>query len=128
MRHRDRSSAAAEGSSAIFGQRVMLRPILLSDFAAWREVRHRCGEWLTRWEPQRLPHQPDITEDRDAFAIRCSARQRAAPIHLMVRLNDVALSAASSSSAMKPTRMNGRLGMSRTISPHASDARTASFR
>lgn len=76
MRHRDRSSAAAEGSSAIFGQRVMLRPILLSDFAAWREVRHRCGEWLTRWEPQRLPHQPDITEDRDAFAIRCSARQR----------------------------------------------------
>ena len=76
MRNRDRSAAPAEGSSALFGQRVMLRPIVLADFAAWREVRHRCGEWLTQWEPQRLPHQPDITEDRDAFAIRCSARQR----------------------------------------------------
>lgn len=76
MRNRDRSTAPAEGSSALFGQRVMLRPIVLSDFAAWREVRHRNGEWLTRWEPQRLAHQPDITEDRDAFAIRCSARAR----------------------------------------------------
>ncbi len=62
--------------AALFGQRVMLRPIVLSDFAAWREVRHRCGDWLTRWEPQRLPNQPDVTQDRDAFAVRCSARQR----------------------------------------------------
>ena len=76
MRSRDRATSPAEGSSALFGQRVMLRPIVLSDFAAWREVRHRNGEWLTKWEPQRLPHQPDVTEDRDAFAIRCSARQR----------------------------------------------------
>ena len=76
MRSRDRATSPAEGSSALFGQRVMLRPIVLSDFAAWREVRHRCGEWLTKWEPQRLPHQPDVTEDRDAFAIRCSARAR----------------------------------------------------
>ena len=76
MRSRDRATSPAEGSSALFGQRVMLRPIVLSDFAAWREVRHRNGEWLTKWEPQRLPHQPDVTEDRDAFAIRCSARER----------------------------------------------------
>ena len=54
----------------------MLRPLVLSDFAAWREVRNHCGDWLTRWEPQRLPNQPDTTQDRDAFAVRCSARQR----------------------------------------------------
>ena len=65
-----------ERSTALFGRRVMLRPLVLSDFAAWREVRHRCGEWLTKWEPMRLPNQPDTTEDRDAFAVRCSARQR----------------------------------------------------
>lgn len=74
MRNRERSSV--EGSAALFGQRVMLRPLVLSDFSAWREVRHRCGEWLTRWEPARLPHQPDVTQDRDAFAVRCSARHR----------------------------------------------------
>ena len=54
----------------------MLRPIVLADFGAWSEVRQRCGEWLTRWEPQRLPGQPDVTTNRDAFAVRCSARQR----------------------------------------------------
>jgi hypothetical protein len=54
----------------------MLRPLVLADFAAWREVRHRCADWLLKWEPQRLPHQPDTTQDRDAFAVRCSARQR----------------------------------------------------
>ena len=54
----------------------MLRPIVLSDFAVWREVRQRCGDWLTQWEPARLAHQPDVTEDRDAFAVRCSARHR----------------------------------------------------
>lgn len=54
----------------------MLRPIVLSDFATWREVRTRCGDWLTQWEPQRVETQPDVTQDRDAFAVRCSARQR----------------------------------------------------
>lgn len=73
---RERAGSGVERSSSLFGQRVMLRLIALSDFAAWREVRHRCGDWLTRWEPQRLAHQPDVTEDRDAFAVRCSARQR----------------------------------------------------
>ena len=54
----------------------MLRPLVLADFVAWRDVRETSAEWLTRWEPQRLPGQPDTTRDRDAFAIRCSARQR----------------------------------------------------
>lgn len=71
----DRVSATDRGQ-ALFGQRVMLRPIVLADFDDWREVRTRCESWLTRWEPARLPHQPDVTKDRDAFAVRCSARQR----------------------------------------------------
>ena len=65
-----------ERTSTLFGKRVMLRPLVLSDFSAWREVRLRCADWLLKWEPQRLPHQPDTTQDRDAFAVRCSARQR----------------------------------------------------
>jgi ribosomal-protein-alanine N-acetyltransferase len=65
-----------ERTSTLFGRRVMLRPLVLSDFSAWREVRVRCADWLLKWEPQRLPHQPDTTQDRDAFAVRCSARQR----------------------------------------------------
>lgn len=68
--------ASAERTSTLVGQRLVLRPIVLSDFSSWREVRQRCGPWLTRWEPERLPHQPDATQDRDAFALRCSARHR----------------------------------------------------
>ncbi len=65
-----------ERMESLFGRRVMLRGLVLSDFEAWNEVRVRCGDWLTRWEPQRLPNQPDPSTDRDAFAVRCSARQR----------------------------------------------------
>lgn len=63
-------------TNALFGRRVMLRPLVLGDFAAWREVRMRCHDWLTMWEPARLPGAPDPTVDRDAFGVRCSARQR----------------------------------------------------
>ena len=62
--------------SAQFGRRVVLRPLIVSDFPAWREVRRRNEEWLTKWEPSRIPGQPDVIEDKDAFAVRCSARQR----------------------------------------------------
>jgi [ribosomal protein S5]-alanine N-acetyltransferase len=62
--------------TTLFGRRVMLRPLVVSDFPAWQEVRQRCGEWLTKWEPQRLSGHPDPSTDRDAFAVRCSARQR----------------------------------------------------
>jgi ribosomal-protein-alanine N-acetyltransferase len=62
--------------SAQFGRRVMLRPLVATDFAAWREVRRRNEEWLTKWEPSRIAGQPDVIEDKDAFAVRCSARQR----------------------------------------------------
>jgi ribosomal-protein-alanine N-acetyltransferase len=62
--------------SAQFGRRIVLRPLVVSDFAAWQEVRRRNEAWLTKWEPSRVPGQPDVVEDRDAFAVRCSARQR----------------------------------------------------
>jgi ribosomal-protein-alanine N-acetyltransferase len=62
--------------SAQFGRRVVLRPLVASDFSSWREVRRRNEEWLTKWEPSRIPGQPDVVEDKDAFAVRCSARQR----------------------------------------------------
>jgi ribosomal-protein-alanine N-acetyltransferase len=62
--------------TTLFGRRVMLRPLTVADFPAWREVRRRNVEWLTPWEPARVPGQPDVVEDRDAFAVRCSARQR----------------------------------------------------
>lgn len=58
------------------GRRIVLRPLTVSDFAAFQEVRRRNVEWLTRWEPRRLPGQPDPAESFDSFAARCSARQR----------------------------------------------------
>jgi len=58
------------------GRRIFLRPLDARDFAAWREVRRRNTDWLTRWEPRRIAGQPDVVEDRDAFAARCSARSR----------------------------------------------------
>jgi ribosomal-protein-alanine N-acetyltransferase len=63
-------------STALFGRRVMLRPLTLADFASWREVRLRCHDWLTVWEPSRQAGAPDPTTDRDAFGVRCAARQR----------------------------------------------------
>jgi [ribosomal protein S5]-alanine N-acetyltransferase len=62
--------------STLIGRRVILRPLVTEDFPAWQEVRRRNEEWLTRWEPQRNPNAPDPVESRDAFALRCGARQR----------------------------------------------------
>jgi ribosomal-protein-alanine N-acetyltransferase len=62
--------------STLLGRRVLLRPLSVNDFPAWTEVRCRNAGWLLKWEPRRLPGQPDVTTDRDAFAVRCSARER----------------------------------------------------
>ncbi|MBK5224200.1 MAG: GNAT family N-acetyltransferase [Acidimicrobiia bacterium] len=62
--------------SALIGRRIVVRALTIGDFDQWREVRRRNAEWLIQWEPQRVPGHPDAVEDRDAFAIRCSARQR----------------------------------------------------
>lgn len=63
-------------AATIIGSRVLLRPLAVEDFAAWREVRSRNTDWLIKWEPQRTPGAPDPVENRDAFAVRCGARQR----------------------------------------------------
>jgi ribosomal-protein-alanine N-acetyltransferase len=55
---------------------VVLRPLVAADFAMWQDVRRRCGEWLTRWEPRPAPGQPDTVEDGQAFQSRCSVRLR----------------------------------------------------
>jgi ribosomal-protein-alanine N-acetyltransferase len=58
------------------GRRVTLRPLVAADFPHWQEVRRRNVDWLTKWEPSRLPGVPDVVEDRHAFVLRCSARER----------------------------------------------------
>lgn len=58
------------------GRRVLLRVLDPRDFSDWREVRRHNTDWLTQWEPRRIPGQADVVEDRDAFAARCSARAR----------------------------------------------------
>ena len=60
----------------LYGKRIMLRPLVASDFSSWSEVRVRNEGWLLKWEPMRVPGQPDAARDRDAFAVRCSARER----------------------------------------------------
>jgi ribosomal-protein-alanine N-acetyltransferase len=62
--------------TTLFGRRFVLRHLLAQDFGQWQEVRRRNAEWLTQWEPARVPGQPDVVEDRDSFNVRSSARQR----------------------------------------------------
>jgi ribosomal-protein-alanine N-acetyltransferase len=62
--------------SRLYGRRVLLRPLTPADFPAWSEVRLRNEDWLLPWEPRRQPGHPDPTRDRDAFTVRCHARER----------------------------------------------------
>lgn len=62
--------------STLIGRRVLLRPLVVEDFPEWQEVRRRNADHLLPWEPKRIPGAPDPVESRDAFAIRCGARQR----------------------------------------------------
>ncbi|HET9689830.1 MAG TPA: GNAT family protein [Acidimicrobiales bacterium] len=68
--------ASRSGGLELHGRRVTLRPLVVSDFEAWREVRLRARDWLVKWEPRPLPGQPDATDDRRVFAARCGARER----------------------------------------------------
>jgi ribosomal-protein-alanine N-acetyltransferase len=63
-------------STTLEGRRVRLRPITTSDYGQWRDVRRRCNDWLTPWEPAASPGAPDVVEDPKAFAARCGARER----------------------------------------------------
>ncbi len=62
--------------TTLVGRRVVLRPLNLDDFVVWSEVRQRCGEWLTRWEPLAPPGRPDPSRSREVFAARVYARDR----------------------------------------------------
>ena len=67
---------ARTSGQELTGRRVVLRPLVVSDFEAWREVRVRARDWLLKWEPRPLAGQPDAVEDRRVFAARCAARDR----------------------------------------------------
>jgi [ribosomal protein S5]-alanine N-acetyltransferase len=62
--------------TSLTGRRVALRTLVATDFPAWQEVRRRNEDWLTPWEPARNPNLPDVVESGEAFAMRCSARER----------------------------------------------------
>ncbi len=51
-------------NTTLIGRRLVLRPLRSEDFPNWREVRRRNADWLTKWEPSRLPGSPDVIEDR----------------------------------------------------------------
>ena len=69
-------SAVPTNGLRIYGRRVVLRPLVTTDFPAWSEVRLRNEQWLTPWEPLRAPHLSDPTRQRDAFSSRCATRDR----------------------------------------------------
>ena len=60
----------------LYGQRVMMRPLVPPDFQTWSEVRLRNERWLVPWEPSRLANQGDPTREREMFANRCASRDR----------------------------------------------------
>ena len=62
--------------TSLTSRRLTLRPLTPADFPAWQEVRRRNEAWLTPWEPARSPGMPDVVESAEAFAMRCSARER----------------------------------------------------
>jgi len=62
--------------TVLTGRRVTLRSLAVADFPAWQEVRRRNDDWLAPWEPARNPNLPDVVESAEAFAMRCSARER----------------------------------------------------
>jgi [ribosomal protein S5]-alanine N-acetyltransferase len=69
------SNPVAPGTR-LYGKRVMLRPLVVSDFPQWTEIRLRNEQWLTPWEPLRANNLADPTRHRDAFNSRCATRDR----------------------------------------------------
>ena len=53
-----------------------MRPLVASDFDAWREVRTRSRDWLVKWEQRPIAGQPDPAVDKRAWVARCNARMR----------------------------------------------------
>jgi ribosomal-protein-alanine N-acetyltransferase len=60
----------------LIGARVVLRPLRVEDWEAWRDVRVRCRSWLEQWEPRPEVGSSDPVADREAFRARCGAWER----------------------------------------------------
>jgi [ribosomal protein S5]-alanine N-acetyltransferase len=58
------------------GTRVVLRPLRVDDWDAWRAVRQRSRRFLEQWEPLPEVGAPDPVADREAFRSRCGAWER----------------------------------------------------
>ena len=70
------ASVVTNAPIRLYGRRILIRPLVPTDFEAWSDVRMRNGEWLTKWEPLSHPHSPDPSRSRDAFTNRCASRDR----------------------------------------------------
>ena len=68
--------AGLSSALRLHGRRVMLRPLVANDFAAFSEVRIRNGRWLTDWEPLRPMAGVDPAHNAEAFERRCVVRER----------------------------------------------------
>ena len=66
---------SAPAPLVVHGRRVILRTLTEADYESWNEVRHRCRDWLVKWEP-RPAGAPYPPEDRRNFANRCAVRER----------------------------------------------------
>jgi ribosomal-protein-alanine N-acetyltransferase len=73
--HSMRSRRHADPNELI-GARVLLRPLRIDDWEAWRDVRLRCRAWLEKWEPRPDLGAADPVGDREAFRARCGAWER----------------------------------------------------
>ena len=69
-------TATDRQSDVLLGRRVLLRALEMDDFDEWAEVRNRCSEWLTKWEPRAIAGIPQVHNSRLAFGARCTARER----------------------------------------------------
>ncbi|HBX78934.1 MAG TPA: hypothetical protein DEG43_14925 [Acidimicrobiaceae bacterium] len=75
---RGQHPAATPSATTLIGRRLVLRPLGHSDFVAWSGVRQRNEEWLSVWEPMRVPGSLSSVVDPAVFASRCEARAREA--------------------------------------------------
>lgn len=65
-------------NACVFSKRLLLRPLVLSDFEQWSEVRTSNHNWLVVWEPTRNPLSDDPSIYKDAFRHRCEMWSREA--------------------------------------------------
>ena len=69
-----RSSSTHDSAHMVHGRSVWLRPLTMSDYASWAELRARSREHLTPWEP--VWQRDELT--RSAFRRRVRHYQREA--------------------------------------------------